>query len=132
MTKTLTSFIADNRIAMKATMTDHNPNMDKSERMDHWHCQLRIPGHRMALVFSMGPALCREPTAADVLDCLASDASGLENARGFEDWCAEYGYDTDSRKAERTYRTIERQAASLKRFLGDERYQALLWNTERM
>jgi hypothetical protein len=80
----------------------------------------------------MGPALIGTPKLADVLDCLASDAAGFENAQSFEDWAAEYGYDTDSRKAEKVYRTVERQAKQLRRVLGDEGYNALLWDIERL
>jgi len=72
------------------------------------------------------------PDAAHVLDCLASDASSYENAQSFEDWASEFGYDTDSRKAERIYRIVKRQAEQLKRTLGDEAYQELLWNTKRL
>ena len=41
------------------------------------------------------------PTAASVLYSLLLDASGADE--NFHDWCANYGYDTDSRKALATY-----------------------------
>ncbi len=41
------------------------------------------------------------PTAGSVLYSLLMDASGAEE--NFHDWCANYGYDTDSRKALATY-----------------------------
>lgn len=41
------------------------------------------------------------PTAASVLYSLLQDASGADE--NFYDWCANYGYDTDSRKALATY-----------------------------
>jgi hypothetical protein len=47
------------------------------------------------------------------------------------DWAGEYGYDTDSRKAEKTFRACQRQRAKLFAFLGPELYQTLLWDTER-
>jgi hypothetical protein len=46
----------------------------------------------MTVYFSQGPAISREPTIEDVLDCLVLDASGADS---FEDWCAEFGYDTE-------------------------------------
>lgn len=70
------------------------------------------------------------PTAEMVLDSMASDSSGYENARGFEDWCSDYGYDTDSRKAERLYQTVAEQAKALRFFLGREAYESLLWDTQ--
>ncbi len=77
---------------------------------------------------------CTEPTPPDlasVLDCLASDSSSFDNARDFDDWASEYGLDTDSRKAERTYRVTGDQSKRLRHFLGEELYRDLLWHTER-
>ena len=38
----------------------------------------------------------------------------------------------NSRKAEKTFKTIEHQAKRLRNFLGDSAYETLLWNTERL
>ena len=65
------------------------------------------------------------PEAEDVLNCLVSDAQGLENARTFEEWCSEYGYDPDSRTAERIYKAVEKQVPDLKAFLGSD-FQTVL------
>ena len=50
---------------------------------------------------------------------------GCEGAQ-LEDWCGEYGYDSDSRKAERTYKAIHEQSEKLAGFLGSELYEMLL------
>lgn len=42
-----------------------------------------------------------KPTEASVLHSLILDIDGASEA--FDDWCSQYGYDTDSRKAERIY-----------------------------
>lgn len=70
------------------------------------------------------------PELPGVLNCLMMDAQGYENAQGFEDWAAEYGYDPDSRKAEKTYREVERQAKELRHILGLDGYRTLLENVE--
>lgn len=70
------------------------------------------------------------PGCAEVLDCLASDASSADSS--FEDWCAELGYDTDSRKAYSTYQACLGIANQLKGFLSPDNYETLLWNTERL
>lgn len=41
------------------------------------------------------------PCAADVLYCLLNDRSAV--GQTFEEWASDYGYDTDSRAAERIY-----------------------------
>lgn len=71
------------------------------------------------------------PTCSDVLDCLASDASMVDNARHFEDFASDLGYDTDSRKAERIYHACMEQANKLRRFLGNVDYDFLLYKVER-
>lgn len=92
---------------------------------------LKMGRRTLTVPFGMGPALTHEPTAAEVLDCLVSDAAGYDNARDFSDWASEYGYSEDSRKAEQTYRIIGNQSAELRAFLGDK-YEAYLYETERL
>lgn len=128
---TIQEFIQGAGLSMNVRPADNNPNMPDADRMNHYRCQIKAGRSRMTVLFSMGSALMHEPELKEVLDCLASDASGLENARSFEDWCGEYGYNTDSRWAERTYRTIERQADKLKNLLGESAYETLLWKIER-
>ena len=131
--QTLDSIIRELGITATAEWTDRNPNMDV-EDMDHWKVTLRRknPRRQMTVYFSMGYGHNgSEPTVEDVIDCLASDASGYDNARGFEDWAGDYGYDADSRKAERIYRAVERDAARLHRFLGVD-YDRVLYDTERL
>lgn len=131
---TVAEFAAKNGIRFSHEYAANNPNMDPDgSRMDNYKCRLRCKGKAMTVYFSKGLGLGGKPPEVDeVLDCLASDASGAENAGSFEEWCSEYGYDTDSRKAERTYRTIEKQAAKLKALLGDAAYEQLLYHCERL
>lgn len=104
-----------------ASRTNHNPHMDSGAQMDHWRCLLEYRGRQMEVVFSKGKGhKGKEPTAEEVLGCLLLDASGYENARSFEDWAGEYGYDTDSRSAQATYNTIGEQARELRELLGDD------------
>ena len=39
-----------------------------------------------------------------ILSCVVDDGWGYVNARSFEEWASEYGYDDDSRKVERIYK----------------------------
>lgn len=116
-----------------STLVNVNPNNPEWKEAHHYRVTLRRdrPHRELTTYFSMGYAHSRKPEAADVLDSLANDAIGFENAKSFEDWCGELGFDTDSRKAERTFRIIEKQAKQLRRFLGDE-YDVILYQTERL
>lgn len=111
---------------MTATRTDSNPYMENSDRMDHWRCTLRYKGRSMTVTFSKGEGHHgAEPTIDEVLECLVEDARSWERSTSFEEWAGEYGYNTDSRKAERTYRAVKREAEGLRRLLGTE-YDAIL------
>ncbi len=84
---------------------------------------LRYRGRQYSVDFFMGQACTDEPDAAGVLDCLLSDAQlGTET---FEEFCANLGYDTDSRKAERMYKACEKTETKLRQFLGDD-YETFL------
>jgi hypothetical protein len=91
----------------------------------HFHCRLTSGRRSFGFYFSQGSAHTADPTISDVLDCMVSDANGYDNATDFEDWASEYGYETDSRKAERTYRAVKKQAEQLRRTVGDSAYEAL-------
>lgn len=120
------AFVNRYHITASARLVDANPNMtDMPEGSTHWRVTLRMMGRQMTTSFSMGPAHSHEPTAVEVLDCLVSDAAGYESARDFADWCAEYGYDEDSRKAERTFKAIGEATKRLRRFLGATYEEAL-------
>ena len=59
------------------------------------------------------------PELADVLSCLLLDAQAIDHST-FEDWASDLGYDTDSRKAEATYRACLEIGLKLRAMLGDE------------
>lgn len=120
-------FVDTNKITLTFTAADSNPHMPDFSG-DHYKVVLRHNGHQMTLAYSKGYGhKGAPPTAAEVLECLASDAAGVLNSNGFEDWAADLGYDTDSRKAERIYKTCAKQAANLRRLLGDELAEQLIF-----
>lgn len=58
------------------------------------------------------------PLLRDVMYSLLCDASALDHP-DFESWAGDYGYDTDSRKAEQTYRACVDIGLKLRATLGD-------------
>jgi hypothetical protein len=100
--------------------------MDEPHMTRHFRCRISHGRRSFGLYFSQGSGHTEAPTLPEVLDCLISDASGYENYGGFEEWCGEYGYDSDSRKAEKVYRAVKRQAEQLKRTVGEDVYNVLL------
>jgi len=87
---------------------------------DPWKVVLRMKGRQLTVPFFKGYGHGgAEPTAEEVLHCLAMDALTCEHAWNFEDWAAELGYDPDSRKAEAVYRKVRRQTEKLRRWAGN-------------
>jgi hypothetical protein len=132
---TMEEFIALADLGFCAKPADSNPNLESEQPMDHWLCTLSRPkgnqGRRMTVTFSMGEGHGgKAPELAQVLSSLALDASGDESANTFQHWCDEFGFDADSRRAHRTFLAAARQTKALKRFLGEELYRKLLWETD--
>jgi hypothetical protein len=136
MANTIRGFVMRHGIGFGAEWADSNPHM--SHLSDHWRdahhfkVQIRKGRRKLTTYFSQGYGISGEPTVEDVLDCLACDAMMVEGGRSFEDWCGELGLDTDSRKAEKTFKLVELQAKELRCVLGDEAYDELLYETERL
>lgn len=62
------------------------------------------------------PRIPVPPSAADVLHCLCSDARAGEAT--FADFCTDFGYDTDSRKALEIYLNCQAEGPKLRTLLG--------------
>ena len=134
-TITLDQFITEQQLVMSVRPIKRNPHIQE-QMPRNFECTIEFEGRGyhepLTVYFSQGSAHKKPPTLAEVLDCLASDASGVDNAQSFEAWASEYGYDTDSRKAEKTYNICVQQAQELKILLGQDAYNQLLNGTERL
>lgn len=111
-------------IRIDSELVDSSPLMGDSMPIGSTHWKVRLTRtvlarqRQLTTFFSQGPAYHSEPNVADVLHALISDARAGEET--FEDFCADFGYDTDSRRAEQTWKTCSRMTPKIKRFLGDE------------
>jgi hypothetical protein len=64
------------------------------------------------------------PDATDIMYGLISNSSALDHA-DFESWASDFGYDTDSRSAERTYLACLKSALALRAAVGESGLAAL-------
>lgn len=115
---------------------DYQGTMDHDEfrrgpwEHDHWKCVLVFGSRKLDTPFKLGMGFGgAAPTVEQVLECLLSDASGIANGESFEEFCDEYGYDNDSRTAEKIYLSTIEQTTRLKAFLGDK-FDEYMWETE--
>lgn len=78
-------------------------------------------------VFTGRNAKTNKPIPVDPVDvfrCVLSDADALDYG-SFEEWASNYGFDTDSRKAEAMYRACVDTGLALRARLGDGLLQEL-------
>ena len=124
---TIAEFVTKHGITATATRQESNPNVypcDWKLGARHWLIILRHDNLFIDVPFTQGSAHTTAPTAADVLECLASDADVMDH-ESFETWASDFGLDTDSRAAERTYRACLDQTLNLRRFLGEDAFAEL-------
>lgn len=82
---------------------------------------LKKDGKQYTLKFGQSIAEdSNEPTMYDVLACLQKYDVGT-----FEDFCREFGYDQDSRTAERVYKAVQREYKNIKRLFSSEELELL-------
>jgi len=91
---------------------------DWQKTAHNYRVTLRYQRRAMTVDYFMGQLLTEEPTAGQVLESLLTDAEA--GAVSFEDFCGDFGYDTDSRKAYRTWQACKRTTISLHRLLGSD------------
>ena len=121
---TLDEFITQHGIELKEIRrVEENPYMDSDHPMYHYLMTLSMGDREFCAYLSMGTGWTREPSVSNLLECLILDASGVDRSQSFEDWADEYGYDPDSRKAKRLYKTIEVESLRLKEFFGDDLFE---------
>ena len=60
-----------------------------------------------------------EPTKNDILDCIVSDYNYTEYST-FNDFCANMGYDNDSIKAQKIWKSCLKQAAKLQKVFSED------------
>jgi hypothetical protein len=95
------------------------------EMLTEWEIEHGFPGIWFsACIHRQSRAAPIMPDLADVLYSLSSDASVIDYG-GFEQWASEFGYDTDSRKAEGIYRACLECALKMRNALGEAGLEAL-------
>jgi hypothetical protein len=101
-----------------------NQQDDWQRNANSYRCTLHYKGRQYSLDYWQGIGISHDPRADDVLDCLMVDA--LAGDQTFDDFCADFGYDSDSRKAEKIWRACQLVAKNMKRLLGKD-YETFLY-----
>ncbi len=87
---------------------------DKEER---YVFKLMLERFAKQYTFTFGQSIqagAKEPTMYDILTCLTKYDPGT-----FENFCGDFGYDEDSRSAEKTYNACIKEYEAVQRLFGD-------------
>lgn len=115
---TSTSFTAK----FKASL---HPEWDKQYLHDSFKCTLKNKLHRYSFTFyqsrneSTGTGT-KPPTVYDVLAGMTKNEVG-----SFENFCSDFGYDIDSRKAYKTYKAVLKEWKNVERLFSSEQIETL-------
>jgi hypothetical protein len=85
--------------------------------------KLQLLRGRKSYTFEFGQSIMKgneEPTLYDVLTCLQKYDVGT-----FEDFCGMFGYDNDSRTAEKTYKAVVKEFQAMERLFNSEELEVL-------
>jgi hypothetical protein len=85
----------------------------------HWRVNIRRNGESFDIEYSQGSAFQgATPNDTDVFNSLLLDTSEIDGT-DFEEWCGNYGYDTDSRRAERMFNACKKTYENMRRLFSD-------------
>ena len=115
------SFLAKANAKMTITYVCHEKNKAWGDTFTHHKYRITITTPKGSMWFYFwGNAIGDPVREYDVLACLEKYDHG-----SFYDFCNEYGYDEDSRKAEKIYKACIRQYHSLCRIFTPEQMEEL-------
>ena len=115
--------------SIKATYTGSKPaqwgNGRESENWNHHKVTVTNKEHNLKTSFDFWASIARPnmETEYDILNafyCFISDA--ISGYMTFSEFCGEFGYDEDSRSAEKTWKACKRASDKLKRIYDGDIY----------
>lgn len=118
-------FLKDNgmklEIEPEGMVTDPFPgDKGRNRRPVYYHsfsCVLKRGRVRHTFDFYTGMGWAKDPTVDDVMESVRLDCQSGE--LDFQDFCDEFGYDSDSRSAEKIHRACVKQRKGIERVMGD-------------
>lgn len=89
----------------------------KDDKETRFIFKIRLTRNRKSYTFKYGQSInngSKKPDWYDILSCLTKHDPG-----SFENFCADYGYEEDSRKAFKTYLDVQKEYKAVERLFGD-------------
>lgn len=85
--------------------------------------KIKLTKNGKSFSFNFGQSIkkdANEPTTYDILTCLQKYEVGT-----FENFCGDFGYDEDSRKAEKIYKAVCKEFTNMKKLFSNEELKVL-------
>lgn len=119
--RNLQQLLSNQGIRMRATHLGTRAEHNGDDWIhDAWRCTFKKPGNDGSLTFEYRMGVGHEgrtPIAEEVLEGLLSDILGVDQS--FSDWCADYGLNADSRRAEQTFTACVKQREQMQNYFGE-------------
>lgn len=113
--KQANEFAAKTGTKLTILSNDFKPMWNEKQSRSVFKCKLTRKGKSYTFEFGQSiQAGNEEPSLYDVLACMTKNDPG-----NFDDFCGDYGYDNDSRTAERTYKAVCREFEAVDRLFSD-------------
>lgn len=112
-----------NQLGIKLTVLDYKYKDHFNDGVVRCTFKLKLSRGKRSYTFDFGQSIAKGsdfPTLYDVLACLQKYDVG-----SFEDFCNEFGYDTDSRKALKTYKAVVKEYNAMSRLFTSEELEIL-------
>ena len=118
MEKTIKEFAEENNITLEYRQIKKRPdnNNEWANGSKHFKCTLCYECRNIEIYYSQGGGIKDDPRIEDLLNCIISD--NTDNFSSFEEFASEFGYDEDSRKAEKIYNACVEETKNAKWLLG--------------
>lgn len=124
------TFLNHFNLAVKIAYLDNNPpqwDEDQGHNRLRYRVTIQRKDTRKSLSFIFWDSIANaekgeRPTPYDILTCVSSDSNVYDS---FEDFCGEFGYDTDSRKAEGTWKKVKKFADRINDFFTETELEEL-------
>lgn len=87
------------------------------DRNERWIYKMQIVRGKKSYTFTFGQSIAAGDTVPSYYDVLA--AFTKYDPYDFESFCADYGYDPDSRKAYSTFKAVQKEYNAVSRLFGD-------------
>ena len=115
-TQQANQFAKDHNVKLRILDCEYKPYFD-TDKESRYVFKCRLSRGKKSYTFNFGQSIrngSKEPEMYDVLSCLEKTDVGT-----FQDFCDEFGYDTDSKRAERIYKAVVKEYKAVERLFGD-------------